>query len=116
MSLETSEAMFDIGVALNACGYDRGLDDSDPVRKRVRDEVNQALVGTARGRDDRDKLCVFIDRHRLEDPARSLAQYVSLGLYLTPPPAADAERGPAGFAAGREWGDRGAAAGAAIGR
>ncbi|HEX3986252.1 MAG TPA: hypothetical protein VHX13_06520 [Acidobacteriaceae bacterium] len=87
VSLETSESMFDIGVALNACGYDRGLDESDPVRKRVRDEVNEALVGTARGRDDRDKLCVFIDQHRLEDPARSLAQYVSLGLYLTPPPA-----------------------------
>jgi len=86
VSLETSEAMFDIGVALNACGYDRGLDDSNPVRKKVRDEVNQALVGTARGRDDRDKLCVFIDQHRLEDPARSLAQYVSLGLYLSPPP------------------------------
>ncbi|HEY1810357.1 MAG TPA: tetratricopeptide repeat protein [Acidobacteriaceae bacterium] len=87
VSLETSEAMFDIGVALNACGYDRGLDDSDPVRRRVRDEVNQALVGTAQGRNARDKLCAFIDRHRLEDPARSLAQYVSLGLYLTPPPA-----------------------------
>ena len=86
VSLETSEAMFDIGVALNACGYDRGLDESAPVRRRVRDEVNQALIGTARGRDDRDKLCVFIDQHRLEDPARSLAQYVSLGLYLSPPP------------------------------
>jgi len=86
VSLETSESMFDIGVALNACGYDKGLDVSDPVRKKVRDEVNQALIGTARGRDDRDKLCLFIDQHRLEDPARSLAQYVSLGLYLTPPP------------------------------
>jgi hypothetical protein len=86
VSLETSESMFDIGVALNACGYDRGLNDSNPVRKKVRDELNQALLGSARGRDDRDKLCVFIDRHRLDDPARSLAQYVSLGLYLTPPP------------------------------
>ncbi len=86
VSLETSEAMFDIGVALNACGYDRGIDESDPVRKRVRDELNQALLGSARGRDDRDKLCLFIDQHRLEDPARSLAQYVSLGLYLTAPP------------------------------
>ncbi len=86
VSLETSESMFDIGVALNACGYDRGLDDSDPVRRKVRDQVNQALVGSARGRDDRDKLCTFISQHRLDDPARSLAQYVSLGLYLTPPP------------------------------
>lgn len=86
VSLETSEAMFDIGVALNACGYDQGLDESNPARRRVRDEVNEALEGSAPGRDDRDKLCAFISQHRLEDPSRNLAQYVSLGLYLTPPP------------------------------
>jgi tetratricopeptide (TPR) repeat protein len=86
VSLETSEAMFDIGVALNACGYDQGLDESDPVRKRIRDEVNQATQASAEARDDRDKLCLFIDQHRLTEPAHNLAQYVSLALYLTPPP------------------------------
>jgi tetratricopeptide (TPR) repeat protein len=86
VSLETSEAMFEMAVALNACGYDAGLDESAPVRKQVRTEVNQALLGSARARDDRDKLCVFIDQHRLDDPGRTLAQYVSLALYLTPPP------------------------------
>ncbi|HTV16204.1 MAG TPA: hypothetical protein VME68_15895 [Acidobacteriaceae bacterium] len=86
VSLETSEAMFEMAVALNACGYDAGLDESAPVRKQVRDEVNQALIGSARARDDLDKLCVFIDQHRLDDPGRTLAQYVSLALYLTPPP------------------------------
>ena len=86
VSLETSEAMFDVAVALNACGYDEGLDESNPVRKTVRGEVNQAMVASARARDDRDKLCVYIDQHRLDDPSRSLAQYVSLALYLTPPP------------------------------
>jgi hypothetical protein len=86
VSLETSEAMFDMGVALNACGYDAGLDESAPVRKQVRAEVNQALLGSARAREDRDKVCVFIDQHELDDPERTLAQYVSLALYLTPPP------------------------------
>jgi hypothetical protein len=86
VSLETSEAMFDIGVALNACGYDKGLDESDPVRKKIRDEVTQAVQALPQAQEDRDKLCLFIDQHRLEDPARSLAQYVSLALYLTPPP------------------------------
>ena len=86
VSLETSEAMFEMAVALNACGYDAGIDESSPVRKQVRAEVNQALLGSARARDDRDKLCVFIDQHRLDDPGRTLAQYVSLALYLTPPP------------------------------
>jgi hypothetical protein len=86
VSLETSEAMFEMGVALNACGYDAGLDESAPVRKQVRAAVNQALLGSARAREDRDKLCLFIDQHRLDDPGRTLAQYVSLALYLTPPP------------------------------
>ncbi len=86
VSLETSEAMFDIGVALNACGYDRGLDDSEPVRKTVREQVNAALTGSASARDDRDKLCLFISQHRAEDTSHNLAQYVSLALYLSPPP------------------------------
>ena len=86
VSLETSEAMFDMGVALNACGYDRGLDESEPVRKTVRNQINAALQASADARDDRDKLCLFIDQHRTDDPARNLAQYVSLALYLTPPP------------------------------
>jgi tetratricopeptide (TPR) repeat protein len=86
VSLQTSEAMFDIGVALNACGYDDGLEESDPVRKRVREEVNQATVASAQARNERDKLCLFIDQHRADDPSLNLAQYVSLALYLTPPP------------------------------
>ena len=32
-----------MAAALNACGYDEGLDGSAPVRKRVRDEMNAAL-------------------------------------------------------------------------
>ena len=86
VSLQTSEAMFYVGVALNACGYDDGLDESAPVRRTVRDEVNQATQASEQARDDRDKLCLYIDQHRLSDPAQNLAQYVSLALYLTPPP------------------------------
>lgn len=86
VSLETSEAMFDLGVALNACGYDKGLDESEPVRKTVRDEVNAAIQASPDAQDDRDKLCLFINQHRTDDPARNLAQYVSLALYLSPPP------------------------------
>jgi len=86
VSLQTSEAMFDVAVALNACGYDNGLTESDPVRIRVRDQVNQALQQSEQARDARDKVCLFIDQHRLADASRDLAQYVSLALYLTPPP------------------------------
>jgi tetratricopeptide (TPR) repeat protein len=86
ISLQTSEALFDVAVALNACGYDNGLDNADPIRAHVRDEVNQATQQSAEARDDRDQLCTFINQHRLGDVSHDLAQYVSLALYLTPPP------------------------------
>ncbi|HTV82641.1 MAG TPA: hypothetical protein VME18_08320 [Acidobacteriaceae bacterium] len=86
VSLQTSEAMFDLAVALNACGYDDGLNESNPVRQAVREEVNEATQASAAARDDRDQLCLYIDQHKLEDPAQNVAQYVSLALYLSPPP------------------------------
>ncbi|MDR3734535.1 MAG: tetratricopeptide repeat protein [Acidobacteriaceae bacterium] len=84
ISLESNEALFSIAVALNACGYDAGLAESDPVRQRVRDDVNAALLGSSIARDDRDVLCRYISNHRLSDPSHDLAQYVSLAVYLTP--------------------------------
>ncbi len=86
-SLQTSEALFDIAVALNACGYDNGLADSNPVRLHVRQQVNQATQQSAQARNDRDQLCLFIDQHHLAEAGRDLAQYVSLALYVTAPPA-----------------------------
>src|SRR4051812_12536525 len=44
ISLVPSESVFFMASALNACGYDEGLDDSAPVRKRVRDEMNASLA------------------------------------------------------------------------
>ncbi len=86
ITLETSEPLFYLAVSLNACGYDTGLADSSPVRQKVRDEINDELTGSAPARDARDALCTFIREHALNDPGRSLAQYVSLALYLSPPP------------------------------
>jgi len=86
-TLETSESLFYVAAGLNACGYDAGLADSNPVRTKVRDEINAALADSAEGRDARDALCLFIRRHALADPARDVAQYIYLSLYLTPPPA-----------------------------
>ena len=86
ITLETSEPLFYLAVSLNACGYDTGLADSSPVRQKVRDEINDELTGSVPARDARDALCTFIREHALNDPGRSLAQYVSLALYLSPPP------------------------------
>jgi hypothetical protein len=87
VSLQTSEALFYVAVGLNACGYDNGLSASDPIRTHVREQVNQALQQSEAARVARDKLCVFVNQHRLsENASRDLAQYVSLALYVTPPP------------------------------
>ncbi len=86
VSLQTSEALFDVAVALNECGYDQDLENSDPLRQHIRDEVNQYLQGSAAARDARDKVCTYIAQHRLANSGRDLAQYISLALYLTAPP------------------------------
>ncbi|HEY0163167.1 MAG TPA: tetratricopeptide repeat protein [Edaphobacter sp.] len=87
ITLETSEPLFDIAVALNTCGYDTGLDSSAPVRGKIRDEVNQALASASpEARDHRDALCGYIREHNLGDSSLNLAQYISLSLYLNPPP------------------------------
>jgi hypothetical protein len=86
ISLQSSEALFDVAAALNSCGYDRGLAVSDPLRMQVREEVNQALVASADARDAHDQVCTFIAQHQLADSGLDLAQYISLALYTTPPP------------------------------
>jgi tetratricopeptide (TPR) repeat protein len=86
VSLQNSEALFDVAAALNACGYDQGLDASDLLRQEVREQVNQALQGSADARDAHDQICTFIGQHRLSSTGSDLAQYISLALYITPPP------------------------------
>ncbi len=86
ITLETSEPLFELAVALNTCGYDTGLTDSNPVRLRIRDEVNAAIADAEPAREARDKLCAFIREHSLADPGLNLAQYVSLALYVKPYP------------------------------
>jgi tetratricopeptide (TPR) repeat protein len=86
ISLISAEPVFDMAAALNACGYDDGLDESAPIRKRVRDEMNLALAKSEDARNKRDKLCLFIAQHRMTGGVRDIAQYISLALYLTPPP------------------------------
>ena len=86
VTLETSEPLFYLAASLNACGYDSGLDNSAPVRQKIRDEINEELTASAPARDSRDALCAYIRQHALTDSGRSLAQYVSLSLFLSPPP------------------------------
>jgi hypothetical protein len=86
ISLVSSEPVFLMAAALNACGYDEGLDESAPIRKHVRDEINQALAKSEQARASRDKVCLYIAQHRMTGTEHDIAQYISLALYLTPPP------------------------------
>lgn len=86
VTLETSEPLFQVAAGLNACGYDAGLENSAPVRSEVRTEMNAALAASETARDSRDKLCAYITLHRQNDSGLDIGQYVSLALYLSPPP------------------------------
>ena len=86
ISLVPSESVFFMASALNACGYSEGLDDSSAVRKRVRDEMNAALGKSEEARNARDKMCLYVAQHRMTGTAKDVGQYISLALYLTPPP------------------------------
>ena len=78
--------MFDLAVTLNVCGYDDDLANSNQVRLKVREEINEELAASPAARDSRDALCGYVREHTLSDNALNLAQYISLALYLTPPP------------------------------
>src|SRR6202789_337907 len=86
ISLQNSEALFYIAAALNACGCDQGLAVSDPLRQQVREQVNQALQASSDAREAHEHICTFIAQHRLSDTGADLAQYISLALFITPPP------------------------------
>ncbi len=85
-TLETSEPLFDLAVALNACGYDADLDHSDPLRKAVRADVDAAIAASPDAQAAHTALCAYVHKHDLADPGLNLAQYISLSLYLSPPP------------------------------
>ncbi len=86
ISLISSEPVFVMAAALNMCGYDEGLQESAPIRKQVRDEIDKALAASEDARDKRDALCLFIAQHRMTGTELDIAQYISLALYITPPP------------------------------
>jgi hypothetical protein len=86
VTLEFSEPLFQLASGLNACGYDADLDKSAPVRAEVRAAMNEALAASESARESRDKLCAYISLHHLNDVGLDVGQYVSLALYLSPPP------------------------------
>jgi tetratricopeptide (TPR) repeat protein len=87
VSLDTSETLFTVLTAINACGYDAELKVSDPLRQQVRAEVAKATQTFDQAKEITQNLCQFYQEHVQPDPSRTLAQYVSLALFLDAPPA-----------------------------
>lgn len=84
--LEVSETLFTMTVALNSCGYDAGLEDSLPLRKAVRAEVDEATRKWPAAAQARAEICQFRQEHQPEGTANDITQYISLALELGPPP------------------------------
>jgi hypothetical protein len=63
------------------------LDISDPLRAEIRAEVAKNMQASDDAKDAVTQMCEFYQNKQQADPSRSLSQYVSLALYLTPAPA-----------------------------
>jgi hypothetical protein len=87
IELDTSETLFTVLTTINTCGYDAELSASNPLRGEVRAEVQQAIQASADTQETVKIMCQLYHAHEEPDPARTLAEYVSLALYLNPPPA-----------------------------
>ena len=52
----------------------------------MRDEIDKALAASEDARAKRDAVCLYIAQHKMTGTELDIAQYISLSLYLTPPP------------------------------
>jgi hypothetical protein len=87
VTLDTSEALFTVLTAINACGYDAELAPADPVRMTIRGEVGHNIEISEKAKAAADAVCSFYHDHQQRNDALTLSEYISLGLYLNPPPA-----------------------------
>lgn len=91
VTLDTNETLFTVLSAINTCGYDQDLRVSDPLRARVRDQVARARQASQAAEDATQAMCQYYQEHQQPEASKALAQYISLALYLNPPPALTAK-------------------------
>lgn len=72
--------------SINACGYNAGLEASSPVRAEIRTEIEAAVQASDQAKQVEQSMCQFYTDHAEAGPARILSQFVSLALFLGPPP------------------------------
>ncbi len=84
--LEISETFFSLSAALNACGYDAGLESSLPLRQAVRSAVQEAVSKSPEAQENHAAICQFWNEHQLPGRENDITPYLSLALELGPPP------------------------------
>jgi tetratricopeptide (TPR) repeat protein len=85
ISVETSQSLFSVMAAINACGYDADLAQSLPLRQRIRAEVLNAAQ-SPQAQSALRNMCAFYEDHQQDSPSRTLSNYVSLGLNIQDDP------------------------------
>jgi tetratricopeptide (TPR) repeat protein len=86
-TVDTSETLFSVSAAINACGYDQDVAGSTALRGQVRGEVAKAIHASPQAEEAAAKMCRFYHDHQQGDAGRDLAQYISLALNLGGRPA-----------------------------
>jgi tetratricopeptide (TPR) repeat protein len=82
ITFDSNETLFSVFAALNSCGYDADLATSQPLRQQVRTALAHAALASEEARAAQNRLCTFYRDHQQPEAGRTLAQYVSLALYL----------------------------------
>lgn len=86
VSLDVNEGLFAVATAMNVCGYDQELNNSDPLRAQIRAEVGNRVLNSEAAKETVASMCQYYHEHEQNDAGKDVAQYVSLALYLNPPP------------------------------
>jgi len=86
ITLDTSETLFVALAAMNTCGYDTDLNNSDAQRLNVRAEIQRNMRDSEEAQAAVTSMCEWYVGHKGRDPQHDLSQYVSLALYLQGPP------------------------------
>jgi tetratricopeptide (TPR) repeat protein len=84
VTLNDSETIFSVMAAVGSCGYEAFS--TEPIHAQVEAEVAKAVSASKEARTVGGEMCAFYRDHQQPDPARDLAQYVSLALNLGDPP------------------------------
>ena len=72
VALDTSETMFAVLTAINACGYDQDLASSDALRQTIRAEVKKAIQESAEAKAASGPMCEFYHDHQPADSSSRL--------------------------------------------